>query len=50
MLEQSAKNLLAAAQQVLDGLKLLLDELLDVSKLNSGLVSGAGTGAVGSSL
>jgi signal transduction histidine kinase len=38
VLEQSAKNLLAAAQQVLDGLKLLLDGLLDVSKLDSGLV------------
>jgi signal transduction histidine kinase len=38
VLEPSAKNLLAAAQQVLDGLKLLLDGLLDLSKLDASLV------------
>jgi len=38
VLETSARNLLAAAQQVLDGLKLLLDGLLDLSKLDASLV------------
>ncbi len=39
VLEQPAKNLIAAAQQALDALRLLLDGLLDVSKLDAGLVA-----------
>jgi signal transduction histidine kinase len=38
VLEQPAKNLVSAAQQSLDGLKLLLDGLLDVSRLDAGLM------------
>jgi signal transduction histidine kinase len=36
--EQPGRTLIAAAQQSLDGLKLLLDGLLDVSRLDAGLV------------
>ena len=38
VLEQPARTLIEAAQQSLDGLKLLLDGLLDVSRLDAGLV------------